>query len=885
MQLRRSTSCVARCLVEVAALLALMAGLGAFPVAARSGGDTPDLAASPEPSYDPVPYDCGSQSQIPAPECEALVALFNGAGGPGWTHRDRWLADAQPCGWYGVECSMGSVVQIALPENGLVGTLPPGLGNLSRLSWLDLSFNLLTGRIPAELGNLSDLNLLSLHSNHLYGWIPASLANLSKLGYLNLTANWLSGSVPSWLGNIAGLRYLGLNWNQLTGTIPPELGNLVNLETLFLSNNKLTGPVPATLGNLARVKTFVLSTNQLTGPIPPELGNLSHAEWLLLDNNTLSGPIPRELGNLASLVRLGLNVTGVSGPIPPELGNLGNLQWLYLGWNRLTGPIPRELGRLSALEELHLMDNELTGEIPSELGNLASLEALYLFGNQLVGKIPASLGNLASLKDLHLGSNQLSGKIPVELGNLVSLEQLFLGTNQLTGPIPPELGKLVSLKTLWLDSNQLSGEIPALLGSLAGLQQLYLQRNGLTGQVPIGLATLGGAAPLSTSCAFMPGNWGLYMPDIADYREADADGDGVICALGLSGAAGPPKNPVKESLDLGALPGGFSFARAVNDDGMVVGGAFTAEGSLHPFAWTKDAGMKDLGSPHAGMQCEARGVDLFGRVVGTCCGAFDPQRLECEGTGERAFGFEFRKKAGWFTIPQHQNIYCESAVANSIRRSMVSGGCQDRPDWQMNAAYWPILGNFDAIPLWGTSRTRFSVVMAQGMIETARKEWREFWAGIFETPDGRRHAFIVPDPVTRTNSMRDLGTLGGSFSEARGVNSKGEVVGVSETAAGDQHAFLWTPDEGMTDLGTLGGTMSIATGINDQGQIVGYTEAYSTVVGFVWTRGDGMLALAPPAGADGWVALAINNKGMVVGASAVEGPGGSELRATMWVLK
>jgi len=54
--------------------------------------------------------------------------------------------------------------------------------------------------------------------------------------------------------------------------------------------------------------------------------------------------------------------------------------------------------------------------------------------------------------------------------------------------------------------------------------------------------------------------------------------------------------------------------------------------------------------------------------------------------------------------------------------------------------------------------------------------------------------------------MQDLGTLGGTGSSATAINGRGQVTGYATTAAGEYHAFRWTPAGGMQDLGTLGGT-------------------------------------------------------------------------------
>jgi probable HAF family extracellular repeat protein len=124
----------------------------------------------------------------------------------------------------------------------------------------------------------------------------------------------------------------------------------------------------------------------------------------------------------------------------------------------------------------------------------------------------------------------------------------------------------------------------------------------------------------------------------------------------------------------------------------------------------------------------------------------------------------------------------------------------------------------------------------------------------------------------RNGTVLDLGTFGGEFSEANGVNDASQVVGWAWYPLPQrlQRAFLWSDATGMIDLGTLGGNVSTAADVNDQGAVVGSSQvlpAQSTSHAFLWTTGTGMVDLGTPPGTTDSYATAINNVGQIVGNS------------------
>lgn len=98
----------------------------------------------------------------------------------------------------------------------------------------------------------------------------------------------------------------------------------------------------------------------------------------------------------------------------------------------------------------------------------------------------------------------------------------------------------------------------------------------------------------------------------------------------------------------------------------------------------------------------------------------------------------------------------------------------------------------------------------------------------------------------------------------RDLNDLGQVVGASDTADGNQHAFLWENGV-MHDLGTLGGTASRAFQINNRSQIIGWSRLASDDVGFFFLENGMMRALDPR---HFRYSILMNDEGQIVGVGA-----------------
>jgi probable HAF family extracellular repeat protein len=133
-----------------------------------------------------------------------------------------------------------------------------------------------------------------------------------------------------------------------------------------------------------------------------------------------------------------------------------------------------------------------------------------------------------------------------------------------------------------------------------------------------------------------------------------------------------------------------------------------------------------------------------------------------------------------------------------------------------------------------------------------------------------QHAFFYSDGV-----MQDLGTLAGStgsFSQADAINDRDEIVGVSITASGTRHAFLYK-NGSMQDIDGSGNQFSQANAINKSGKIVGEYSPSGAAPYRAFVFQDGDIHDLGTLGGVASVAEAINNKGDIVGNSLTTGTG------------
>jgi probable HAF family extracellular repeat protein len=151
------------------------------------------------------------------------------------------------------------------------------------------------------------------------------------------------------------------------------------------------------------------------------------------------------------------------------------------------------------------------------------------------------------------------------------------------------------------------------------------------------------------------------------------------------------------------------------------------------------------------------------------------------------------------------------------------------------------------------------------------------------TSGGNTHALVVTQASSNTwNTPVDLGTTGGSYSEADFINNAGAIAGNTNTLA--YYSATATALSSSNAIGLTGATSSTATAMNAAGQVVGESNLTGTSnqQAFLYAPGTTPITtdlgtLIPIDGGTSFIgsseAEAINSSGEVVGESDVTGSG------------
>ncbi|CAN1277003.1 Receptor like protein 22 [Linum perenne] len=376
-----------------------------------------------------------------------------------------------------------SLELLDLSNNGLLHGVLPDFPQNHSMQTLLLSGTNFSGMLPASMGNLGKLSRIELEGCNFNGPVPKSMEDLTQLVYVDLASNHFTGPIPS-LGLSKNLVHLDLSYNQLAGDISAQWESFQELVFVDLRDNKLSGNIPDRFQESCSLETLDLSKNQLEGSFPKSLSNCTSLKVLDLGNNRLSDGFPCLLESKANLRVLILRNNNFHGGLgcPHIPGNWRKLQIIDLAFNKFSGQVNSRF--LTTWEAMMGVRNRMEDHIQFEpfqftqlyyqdsttvttkglqlefLKILTVFTSIDFSSNNFEGSIPETLGKFSALYVLNFSNNAFTGQIPTVLGNLSQLESLDLSNNELSGQIPQELARLTFLSALNLSNNHLAGSIP-----------------------------------------------------------------------------------------------------------------------------------------------------------------------------------------------------------------------------------------------------------------------------------------------------------------------------------------------------------------------------------------------------------------------------------------
>jgi len=400
---------------------------------------------------------------------QALVDLYNATNGANWNNNSGWL-DGNPSGsWHGVTVnSNGRVVRLDLYKNGLQGNLPASIGNLTKLTYLNVKGNQLTGNIPSEIGNMASIEWMILSGRTVdqpsfsMKQPPKDLTYPYHPGKYNSATNDFTGAIPTTIGKLKNLKRFELSGSSIT-SLPDEIGNCTALEGIYISWSKnLNQEIPSTIGNLTNLHQLYMESDRLIGAIPSSMSNLTKLTFVHLgnvhhDDNQLTGTLP-DFSHATELRSFILDRNNISGDWPHywNNGNFTHLNTLRATWNDFTGTL-HGFDHLPQMRSFGLTGNALTGELPPSITSIGDGKCILigLGWNDLTGDFPQNWNtHFGQLRIVYLNDNHFTGNISSSFFNAIDnpdLQSVYLQNNNFTSVDSTAMNNVSSSKLQTID--------------------------------------------------------------------------------------------------------------------------------------------------------------------------------------------------------------------------------------------------------------------------------------------------------------------------------------------------------------------------------------------------------------------------------------------------
>jgi probable HAF family extracellular repeat protein len=360
--------------------------------------------------------------------------------------------------------------------------------------------------------------------------------------------------------------------------------------------------------------------------------------------------------------------------------------------------------------------------------------------------------------------------------------------------------------------------------------------NRLAGARPTStLRLLATALALVAACGDSPEPLAPIVP-LDTAVPADARGTGVKSVVGLDPLVYASYN--------------YSVANDVSDGGITVGVSSTFDGTSRAVLWEGPGFPVDLGTLPGGSYSQANAINSTGTViVGWSYISATSQTTAVRWT---------RQESGYWLI---QDIGLPADAVNGVATDVNDGGAivgySNTPSGGSQGWIW--------------QNGAFRALGDDGLYQANAINNDNVVAGM-------SYAFRAA-MWTATAGATELGTVGVSSSAANDINDRGAITG----NAGPQ-GFLYTERRGMEDIGSLGGSYTNALGISPTSQVVGISSVPdNTTQHAILSERGRVVDLGLLAGYEGGysAASAMNANGQIVGYSS----SAAGTRATMWTLK